>query len=399
MKNLKINNGLFKRITSFGLACVLAGSFTGCSSDKKDKEDESKEVLTTVVADNKMILVSSLKLKDTKTNEVLDNETIDAILVGNKLDREFDLIEVVFNKSVKTILVNDELVPVDRLVLVNSKNNEEIDELDYALVADELIPMDKYIKGIRSVDSNDSCEVEKSTEETVAEEEVYEELTDEKFYALADDIYKKYDEIGLDVSREEVIDYVMMRNIEKLSVDNKELITTIIGDRNPETAILNMNDVFSAIKTKNDYNYCSKGLGWDSLILVSDSVFDKETKEKVVAFENRVKEIFEAADSRNKDELDILFNQLYLDVTDATKEEFNMEYGAGYGCMNILIYFIRSNFESLLNERNRDYIKYLCHYATEFGTDYYSNSRASAYYSGMYYLLTDTLTCGKTRTK
>ena len=395
MKNLKINNGLFKRITSFGLACVLAGSFTGCSLDKKGKEDDSKEVLTTVVADNKMILVSDLKLKNTKTNEVLDNETIEAILVGNKLDREFDLIEVVFNKSVDSILVNDELLPVDKLKLVNSRNNEEIDELDYALVGDELIPMDKYIKGIRSVDSNNSCKVEESIDETVVEEEAYEELTEEKFYALVDEVYKKYDEIGLDVSKEEVIDYVMMINIDRIAKDNQELITNIIGDRKTENVELNAFDVYSAVITKNNYNWCSQGKGFDSLILVSDTVFDKQEKEVVKNIENRVKEIVEASD--NKEEFNTLLNTLLMEMLNSTEEEFNMEYGVGYSVMQVVINFVRRNFE--LDSANAELIKYFISYAEEYNTSYYANSRSTAYYSGIYNLLTDSLGCVKTRTK
>lgn len=395
MNNLKINNEKYKKLMSAGLALVLATNLIGCSSNKKDSNEESisdDKKLETIVAGNKIISVSDLRLKDKETNKVLENEEIDAILVGNKLDRDFDLIEIIFNKSVETILINDELVSVDRFVLVNSKTNEEIETIDYALVDDELIPINDYVgDNARDVSVN----VENNSD---SEEVEYEVLTTEKFEDLVAAVYNKYTEMGLDVSKEEVIDFVMMVNIEKISIDNKELITTIVGDRNPETVILNMNDVYSTIKTKNDNNYCAKGLGWDSLILVSDLVFDKETKDKTIEFENRVKEMFEAADSGKVEEFNTLFDELYIEILTSTEEEFNMEYGVGYDCMNTLIYFIRSNFEKLLNETNRDHIKYLCSYAEEFGTKYYENSRTTAYYSGMYYLLTDNVKCN-TRTK
>ena len=48
---------------------------------------------------------------------------------------------------------------------------------------------------------------------------------------------------------------------------------------------------------------------------------------------------------------------------------------------------------------NAELIRYFCNYAEDFGTEYYENSRSTAYYSGIYYLLTENLTCGKTRTK
>ena len=397
MNNLKINNEKFKRFMSAGLAIVIASNLTGCSSNEKEEKTASDDKkLETIVAGNKIISVSDLKLKDKETNKVLENEEIEAILVGNKLDREFDLIEIIFNKSVESILINDELVSVDRLVLVNSKTNEDIKEIDYALVADELIPIKDYV-GKDARDVFEKIEIDCDDKEEEKEYE-YEELTTEKFEDLVATVYKRFSEIGLDVSKEEVIDFVMMVYIEKISKDNKELITTIVGDRNPETALLNMNDVYSAIKTKNDNNYCAKGLGFDSLILVSDLVFDKVTKDKTIEFENRVKEMFEAADSGKEEEFNILFDKLYIEILTSTEEEFNMEYGVGYACMNTLIYFIRSNFEDMLNETNKDHIKYLCPYAEEFGTEYYENSRTTAYYSGMYYLLTDNVKCN-TRTK
>lgn len=403
MKNLKINNEKFKRLVSFGLACVLAGSFTGCSSKKVENDVNDDIKLETVVADNKMISVADLKLKDTKTNTVLDNETIEAILVGNKLDREFDLIEVVFNKSVEYILVNDELVSVDRLVLVNSKNNTEIDELDYALVGDELISMDKYIKKTRSVEFNDSCEVEESTKETVAEEEYEDrELTDEEFYELVDEVYENYSEAKLDVKKEDVIDYVMMVNIDELAEDNKELIEDIIGDRKTESVEYNAFDVYSAINTKNNYNWCSKGLGWDSLILVSDTVFDEAEKKVVENIENRVKEIVES--SSNKEEFNKLLNKLLMEMLNATEEEFNMDNGTGYSVMQILINFVRINFLDDLDKNNAEFIKNFIVYADElkdvdkYGRSYYENARATAYYLGIYDMLTDNVNC-KSRTK
>ena len=100
----------------------------------------------------------------------------------------------------------------------------------------------------------------------------------------------------------------------------QELVDEIVGDRNTDTVILNMMDVYSAINTKNDNNYCAKGLGFDSLILVNDTVFDKETKDKVVEFEGRIKEIFDARN--DKVEFNKLLNKLLMEVLTATEEEF-----------------------------------------------------------------------------
>ena len=390
IKNLKINKKWFKnKFTKFTSASlVLVTLLTGCSQ-KKTSEDK-------VVVDNKMISLSQLDLRDTKTNTIIDEKDITALISDNKLDREFNLFDIVYDKDVDSVLINDEIIDVDRLELVNSetKDSAEIDYY-YNSAEEKLIPIKDYVgEDARNLSEKIDIACDKKEEK----EYEYEELTTEKFEDLVAATYKKYSEIGLDVSKEEVIDFVMMVNIEKISKDNKELISTIVGDRNPETAILNMNDVYSAIKTKNDNNYCSKGLGFDSLILVNDLVFDKETKDKTIEFEKRVKEMFEAADSGKVEEFNKLFDKLYIEILTATEEEFNMEYGVGYDCMNTLIYFIRSNFEKLLNDTNKDHIKYLCSYAEEFGTEYYENSRTTAYYSGMYYLLTDNVKCN-TRSK
>lgn len=391
MKNLKINKESVKKLISAVLITTSLSNLTGCTfgSDKEETTD-NKESLQQVVVDNKIISVSDLRLKNKDNNQVI--EDIDAVLIGNKLEREFDLINIIFNSTVDSILIDDELIPVSKLKLVNSKTNQEIDMIDYALVGDELISMKDYVlNNYEEAEFNSIMTTEDGTELE------YEELTDEKFFELADAVYKKYSEIGLDVSKEEVIDFVMMSNIEKIAKDNKELVDKIVGDRNTDTVILNMCDVHSAIKTKNDNNYCAKGLGFDSLILVNDTVFDKETKEKVVAFEGRVKEIVEAAN--NKENFNKLLNTLLMEILNANEDEFNMDYGSGYNCMEILMYFVRSNFVNIMDKENAELIRYFCNYAEDYGTKYYENSRSSAYYSGIYFLLTENVNCGKTLTK
>ena len=73
-----------------------------------------------------------------------------------------------------------------------------------------------------------------------------------------------------------------------------------------------------------------------------------------------------------------------------------MENGSGYNVMNILINFVRRNFA--LDKANSELIKYFISYAEEYGTSYYANSRSTAYYSGMYNLLTELANC-KVKTK
>ena len=302
-----------------------------------------------------------------------------------------------FNSSVETVLIGKELIPVSRLKLVNVKTNEELETIDYAMVGNELIPMKDYFKGTTT--TNIVCEHicdECAAKLEVEDEEEYVELTDEKFYELADAVYKKYSEIGLDVSKEEVVDFVMFANSDRIAKDNKELINTIIGKRKFDEVEMNVFNVHSAIQTKNNYNYCSKGLGFDSLILVSDTIFDKKEKEVVENIEKRIEEIVNA--KGNSQEFNKLVNTLLMEMLNATEEEFNMENGSGYNVMNILINFIRINFRNILNAENAEQIKYFIAYGEELGTTYYTNARSTAYYAGMYNLLTELTNC-YTRTK
>lgn len=399
MKNLKINNEKFKRLISGGLALVLAGSLTGCGF-KQANTNIDKEVYTSensivndknikylVVTENKnekLVPIENLRLVDDK-NQVV--ESLTGVIVDGKIMHIENPVEIKFSKDIKEVVVGYDIVSVDEFSLINNENGDKITNIVGMYNVDyEFVDYKNYNV------SNNTCNTDNKDE--VYE---YEELTTEKFYALAEEVYKKYEEIGLDVKKEEVIDFVMMVNIEKIAKDNKELVDEIVGDRNTDTVILNMMDVYSAINTKNDNNYCAKGLGFDSLILVNDTVFDKETKDKVVEFEGRIKEIFEARN--DKEEFNNLLNKLLKEVLTATEEEFNMEQGAGYNCMENLIYFIRSNFEKIMDKENKELIKYFCNYPEDFGTEYYENSRSTAYYSGIYYLLTENLTCGKTRVK
>lgn len=391
MKNLKINENWFKKTVSAVLVLTTLTSFTGCSIKKTDGKSETSKTLSTVVADNRMLLVSDLRLKNLETNEIIELNTIDGLVVGNMIDRNIDIVRIVFDSSVESILVGDEFIPVSNLGLFNSTINKDVDSLDYVVIGDELIPISEYVY------DNVSEEKEESEEEKEESEEEYKEITDEEFYNLVDKIYEEYSKIGLDVTREEIIDYIMFVNIDRIAVDNKELITAIVGDRKIENVELNAFNVYSAIMTKNNENYCVNGLGFDSLILVSDTVFDAEEKEVVLSIEERIKEIVEASD--NKIEFNKLLNNLLMEMLNSTEEEFNMESGAGYSTMTILINFVRRNFTSSLDEANAELIKYFISYAEEYGTSYYDNSRSTAYYSGIYNLLTDTITCSRTRTR
>lgn len=393
MKNLKFNKESLIRLISTGMVLVTLGNgLTGCSVKSENNEDskDSKKI-EKIVSNNKMIEVADLRIKDTETDTIVEN--VDAVLVDNKLEKEFDIISVMFDSSIKTVQIGNELVPVSRLKLVDVKTNEELNAIDYALVGNELISIKDYYKNEKTTD----IVCEHICDECAAlQEDVYVELTDERFFELADAVYKKYSEMGLDVSKEEVIDFVMFVNADRIAKDNKELSKTIVGKRNFVEVENNVFNVHSAIQTKNNFNYCEKGMGFDSLILVSDTLFDAKERKVVENIEKCFEEIFEARN--NSVEFNNLVKELFKGKLTATNKEFNMENGAGYNVMNIIINFIRINFRNILNAENAEEIKYFISYAEEYGTEYYENSRSTAYYAGMYNLLTELTNC-YTRTK
>lgn len=390
MKNLKINK---KRIKALTGAIIFSTNLAACDSNQNNNEGMQVYIIEDEIVSNneylvvkeddieRLIPVEELKLADSN-NKII--EKIDAIIVNNKMMSFKNPVEIIFNEEIKQVLVGYEIISTTDLKLVD-KNNKEITNI-----------IGMYNSNYEFVEFNKTTTDKKEDDKKEDTEEEYIELTDELFYELADKVYNKYKEIGLDVKEEEVIDFMMMVNIDKIAKDNKDLVEKIIGDRNKDTVILNMMDVYSAIKTKNDYNYCSKGLGFDSLILVNDTIFDKETSNKTIEFESRVEEIFDARG--DKDKFNELLNKLMMEVLNATEDEFNMENGAGYSIMEVLMYFIRSNFTNIMNKENAELIKYFCNYIGD-ETTYYENSRSTAYYSGIYYLFTDSYNCGKTKTK
>jgi len=279
-------------------------------------------------------------------------------------------VDILFSTEISKVIINNEMLPVSEFSLINGETTEKVNNI-----------VGMYVN-YNFVDLSDNPLFNDNR------------LTDEKFYELVDKIYAKYSEIGLDVSREDVVDQIMFANIDKLATDNKELINTIIGDREVDVAYSNSADVRSAIMTENNYRYCSKGLGWDSLILVSDMIFDKKEKKVVENIESRIKEVVEAED--NKAEFNELFGKLLDDMLIATNKEFNMESGSGYNVMMILVNFVRINFQNLLNAENAEKVKYFVNFATD-AVEYQENSRATAYYRGIYNILTDCPVKTKTR--
>lgn len=401
MKNLKINKESLKRILSTGMVLVALSNLTGCKNNNNDKNDSSNSMgLETIVSDNKMISVSDLRLKDTQTNTIL--EDVDAILVGNKLDREVELVEIIFNSSVEAILINDELVPLNRFKLVNIKTNQEIDTIEYALVGDELVPIKQFINNNSSntnintnTNTNNTTDKNSNENSLVVFGEQYEELTTEKFYELVNAKIAECKEKGIAFDEEDIEKLVMAVNINKLLVDNPELVYEIIGGKDLTDAELTniMADGEKVQDTFNDYNLdlFRETKKTDGYILISDVVFDKAEKEKAIYVEKKVNEIGSYART-DVNKMNELITAFLTDLYECKEEVYNMESGTCYGLRYILrpirdLYGLNECEDKVtLDKFNAQYIKYFVSYVGD-ENEYYKNGWGTGAYQNVYGLL------------
>ena len=376
MKNLRINK---RRIKAMLGAIVLSTNMTACSfkqSDNNVNDDiNTKDIYITedslldienlqylVVVDNdvrRIVPVSSLKLVD-GNNKVV--EEVDGIIVNDKIMSIEDPVDIKFSNDIENVIIDNEIISASEFSLVNGETLEKLENVVGMYANYEYTDLE--------------------------ENELFNDnkLTNEKFFELVEEIYGKYSSDNLDVTREQVTDYLMVVNMDRLATDNNELINTIVGDRNVDMVVANAFNVYSAILTENNDRYCAKELGFDSIITVSDTVFDKDEKETVINIENRVKEIVLAKD--NNEEFNKLVNNLLMDMCDAEKDEFNMQSGVGYSTMLVLVNFVRINFFTQLDKTNDELIKYFVTFASD-GVEYEENSMMTAYYRSFYSILTD----------
>jgi len=373
MKNIK-NLKISKKVKALVGAIILTTNLTGCAFKLNDTKEtyviedsvlDTKNLQYFVINENgkgKIVPITSLKLVNSK-NEVV--ESVDGIIIDGKIMNISNPVEIKFSLDVDNVIIDNELLPVSEFTLINSENGQKLTNIVGMFVNDEYVDLSE-----NPLFNNNL-------------------LTTENFNLLVDEIYNDYVVVNkLDVTKDEVRDYIMVVNMDKLATDNKDLIVTIIGERKTDEVIQNAFKVYSAVMTENNDRYCMQGLGFDKIITVSNTVFDKDEKETVIEIEKRVAEIVKAGD--NKEEFNKLLNKLLMEICDAENDKFNMESGVGYSTMNILMNFIRINFLNDLDKTNADLIKYFIVYAGD-GVKYEENALSTGYYRGINNLMTDCL--------
>lgn len=187
----------------------------------------------------------------------------------------------------------------------------------------------------------------------------YVELTTEKFEELTTNLIQKYENIGLQVSREDVIKYVMIRNIDKLRQDNPELITQLVGSQDIFEFITDACHVLDAMR---NYNllYFDKYHTTDGFVSAVDGVFDEVQKARATELERRVYEIgtYYQDDVKYNELVYTLLRDLYNPLNPISQ----LEDGVSYGMESVDVYMLRTRFSQdvtgRLNETNTDLIKY-----------------------------------------
>ncbi len=382
MKNLKINEQKIKAMIG---SMILVTNLTACNIvNTENTQPEEKEIYTEedniltdegiqyLLVDNTLIPISDIKLIDSNKNIITK---VDGVIVNNQIKNINNPVEIMFSKNITSVIIDNKIFNVNDFSLLNRKTNEEIKNIKGAFINNEFISL------------------EQKNDETEKEHKI---LTDEEFYNLVDTIYNKLVAEGLPVTKEEITKYVMIVNIDQLKEENKELVNTIIGQKETNEVILDTYSVISRIITENNTRWCAKGMDWDELLMyiAPDTIFSETEKAKTVELGERVKTIVETGRNGDKDKFNELLNKLLMDMLDAKEDNFKLESGNGFNDMYIYINFIRINFLNELDKTNGELIKYFVVFEGD-GLEYEQNAKTSEYWSGINYLINE---CHKSKT-
>lgn len=226
----------------------------------------------------------------------------------------------------------------------------------------------------------------------------YVALTTEAFENLTTETINTLRGYGLTVSDEDIVKYVMIRNIDKLRQDNNELISEIVGEQNPVEAFADADNVIDAIMTYN-LLYFDANHNTDGFISSSVGVFDETQKARALEIEERVFEI--GTYYQDEEKYNELTYALLRDMIDPSKEMSELEDGVSYGVEWINMYMVRSTFGTnryiKLNDTNADMIKYYVSFAGD-GEEYEMNALVNGNVRNINALL-DECTKGKTLTR
>ena len=228
----------------------------------------------------------------------------------------------------------------------------------------------------------------------------YEELTDEKFYELCDSLKKDYQDRGIYFYEEDVEKFVLMSNINRIAVDNKELISDMIATYSIEDITNGASSLMSTLVNYNNkvFDDTKSNAGF---VLISNAIFDPEEKRMTQKIESMVNEIGNSMGDNKK--MNQLIYELLVGLKEATTDFSQLEDGTKYA-LGVTLRPIREIYGKdecrvivTLDNKNTELIKF---FVSEFGDEeeYYSNGWWTGAYQQVYAVLNENQNC-KTLTK
>lgn len=388
IKNLKLNSKKLKALLG---AVIITTNLSSCGyrivkDDPKESTNYISLEVTTlentkeIVVNNKIISVEDIRLADKKTKKII--EKLDGVIIDNKIVNIDNPIMIKFTKGITSVLLNNEIIPLDEFILINIKDNSEITNINYIINNQELVEF-------KETEDKEETKEEETKEEVP--EEVYEELTEEKFNELVEETYKMFQNEGIAVEKNNVRDFVLMSNLDKIAEDNKDIINKIIGNRNIDEVFGNGFMIISSVMTENNRRYC-EGKPMNENISAEKIIFDKAERKKYSEIEKRLINISKIdSNEQFNDEI----NKILMDMLNSQSQLFTLEAGTGYNVTYFLMHYVRLNYSSRLNEQNKSLLKYFVSFAED-SVEEQQNSKSTAYYLELSDILN---TCEKAKTK
>lgn len=396
MKNFRLNSNKIKSLICTG---IMTLTFTGCGHFNKEEKPERQtyksdivstdQIIDTVLVGNQLISVEDVKVVNSKNNSVIEN--VDGVLVDGKIMNVGSIFDIFYSSDVEAVLVGNELISADDLKLVVSSTNEEISSIDSVLVGDTFIKIPNVVEDKGSNNSSES---------NSQKDDDYEELTDEKFYELCDSLKKDYQDRGIYFYEEDVEKFVLMSNINRIAVDNRELISDMITTYSIEDITNGANSLISTLVNYNNkvYDDTKSNSGF---VLASDAIFDPKEKKTAQKIEGMVNEIGNSMSDNAK--MNQLIYELLVGLKESTTDFSQLEDGTKFA-LCITLRPIREIYGKddcrvvvTLDHVNAELIKY---FVSEFGdeNEYYVNGWWTGAYQQVYAVLNENQNC-KTLTK
>lgn len=259
--------------------------------------------------------------------------------------------------------------------------------------------------GLGSIFSFAKKNKNKVEEPTIGIEEVvktYSPITRESFNSLVDKAVKQHEKVGLSISREQTMKYVLFLNLDQVLQDDISIYEEIVGSQDPDEVFGDADLVAAARKTYN-LELFNENENMDGFLLTSDLIYSEEQQGKVKDLEKDLKGILDAKSDEKlfNERVNAMLNEAFNSDGKYAKLESGVGYMAlyeelsfpwGYGRPDI------ANRYSRLNEEN--VALYSQVYTTSFSPKYCVGNEGTIWdaYCRNIYALIDEAKCNDVET-